>query len=385
MLNNVALIYRRSGRQKAAEPYYKHALELYEKQLGPEHPDVAAVLNNLGVFYTNEGRLEEAELMHQRALAIRRKAGPKGSADIAQSNCNLAVVYHSRGDLARAEELYRESLRNWEGMEKPPEDYQIVASNYADLLRSLGKKRKAAAIESRARKRRASIAAACRAQERDSGGDLCECSLTSARTEAASRHGIAPCHRRDGGQLTGRSTRRSRGGMADAYGSGPYGETRGGSTPLVSRRRGPALSLHGIFDYSHEYIGREVFETLDHALTLEDMVMLEGNSCVGKTTAAQERCAAHQGEARLVSLSGISHKAGFFQKLATAIGLAASNRKATDMQVKVEEFFRRTGLMLIIDEAHYLWPQHQRSHSSPELVDWVNTALVKNHLLCQLS
>ena len=155
MLNNVALIYRRSGGQKAAEPYYQHALELYEKQLGPEHPDVAAVLNNLGVFYTNEGRLEEAERMHQRALAIRRKAGPKGSADIAQSNCNLAVVYHSQGDLARAEELYRESLRNWEGMEKPPEDYQIVASNYADLLRSLGKKRKAAAIESRARRRRA--------------------------------------------------------------------------------------------------------------------------------------------------------------------------------------------------------------------------------------
>ena len=31
--------------------------------------------------------------------------------------------------------------------------------------------------------------------------------------------------------------------------------------------------------------------------------------------------------------------------------------------------------MLVIDEVH-LWPQHQRSHSSPELVDWVNTALV---------
>jgi len=33
-------------------------------------------------------------------------------------------------------------------------DYEIVASNYADLLRSLGKKRKAATIEARARKRR---------------------------------------------------------------------------------------------------------------------------------------------------------------------------------------------------------------------------------------
>jgi len=157
MLNNVALIYRRSGRQKAAEPYYLHALELYEKQLGPEHGDVAAVLNNLGVFYTSEGRLEEAEQMHRRALAIRRRANPNGHSDIAQSNCNLAVVYHSRGDLARAGELYRESLRVWEDVEKPSEDYEIVASNYADLLRSLGKRRKAGAIESRARKKRARL------------------------------------------------------------------------------------------------------------------------------------------------------------------------------------------------------------------------------------
>jgi len=34
----------------------------------------------------------------------------------------------------------------------------------------------------------------------------------------------------------------------------------------------------------------------------------------------------------------------------------------------------------VIDEAHYLWPQHQRSHSSPELVDWVNTALVNQRV-----
>jgi hypothetical protein len=110
------------------------------------------------------------------------------------------------------------------------------------------------------------------------------------------------------------------------------------------------------------------------------MVVIEGDSGSGKTTAAEAWCAAHQGQARFASLSGITHKTGFFQKLATAIGLAASKRKATDMQVKVEEFFRKTGLMLIIDEAHYLWPQHQRSHSNPELVDWVNTALVNHNV-----
>ena len=125
-------------------------------------------------------------------------------------------------------------------------------------------------------------------------------------------------------------------------------------------------------------IGKEIFETLDHALAIGKMVVIEGESGIGKTTAVQAWCAAHQGRARFVSLSGITHKTGFFRKLAGTIGLAAAKGKAMDMQVRVEEFFRKTGLMLVIDEAHYLWPQYQRSYSSPELIDWVNTALV-NH------
>jgi tetratricopeptide (TPR) repeat protein len=155
MLNNVALIFRKSGRQKAAEPYYLHALQIYEKQLGPEHADVASVLNNLGVFYTNERRFSEAEKTHLRALTIREKVHPPTHPDIAQSKCNLAVVYHSRGDYSRAAELYRASLKSWEeATDTPPEDYEIVASNYADLLRSLGKARKAHALEARVKKKR---------------------------------------------------------------------------------------------------------------------------------------------------------------------------------------------------------------------------------------
>jgi tetratricopeptide (TPR) repeat protein len=132
-----------------------HALEIYEKQLGPNHPDVASVLNNLAVFYTNERRYTEAEKIHLRALGIREKLHPAAHPDIAQSKCNLAVVYHSRGDYARAAELYSASLKSWEdSTERPPQDYEIVASNYADLLRSLGKARKAHQLEVRARKRR---------------------------------------------------------------------------------------------------------------------------------------------------------------------------------------------------------------------------------------
>jgi tetratricopeptide (TPR) repeat protein len=155
LLNNIALTFRKVGRTKAAEPYYTRALQLYEAALGPDHPDVAAVLNNLGVFYTNEKRFTEAEKIHLRALAIREKSFTGSHPDIAQSKCNLAVVYHSRGDYDRASELYRASLAEWEAaMEKPPADYEIVASNYADLLRALGHARKAESLQARARKRR---------------------------------------------------------------------------------------------------------------------------------------------------------------------------------------------------------------------------------------
>src|SRR5947208_2601680 len=155
ILNNVALIYRKTGRQKAAEPYYLHALDIYEKQLGPDHPDVASVLNNLAVFYTNERRFAEAEKTHLRALAIREKLYPPTHPDIAQSKCNMAVVYHSHVDYEKAAELYRASLKAWEeANEEPSKDYEIVVSNYADLLRSVGKVRKAHQLEVRARKRR---------------------------------------------------------------------------------------------------------------------------------------------------------------------------------------------------------------------------------------
>ena len=131
-------------------------------------------------------------------------------------------------------------------------------------------------------------------------------------------------------------------------------------------------------DFVLTTIGKEIFETLEYALAIGKMVVIEGDSGTGKTTAAEAWCAMHQGEARFISLSGITHKTGFFRKLAGAIGLSAAKSKAIDMQVRVEDFFRKTRLMLVIDEAHYLWPQYQRSYSSPELIDWVNTALV-NH------
>ena len=123
-------------------------------------------------------------------------------------------------------------------------------------------------------------------------------------------------------------------------------------------------------------IGGLVNGTLNHALTTRRMVAVEGVAGIGKSHAVKAWCRLHPAQVRYISLSGIMTRTGLFQKIAEAIGLATCQRKALELQAKIENFFAITGMMLVIDEAHYLWPQTMRIASAPELVDWVNTALV---------
>jgi len=121
--------------------------------------------------------------------------------------------------------------------------------------------------------------------------------------------------------------------------------------------------------------GKAIHETLDKALSLSRMVVIEGNAGAGKSTNAKAWCAARPGLVRYVSLTGITNRISFFQKISTAIGLATCQRKAQQLQAKIEDFFARSKMMLVIDEAHYLWPQGVRRTGPPELIDWLDTAL----------
>ena len=72
-LNNLADLYQAMGRYAEAEPLYRRSLEIREKQLGRDHPDVATSLNNLANLYRAMGRYAEAEPLYRRSLAIREK------------------------------------------------------------------------------------------------------------------------------------------------------------------------------------------------------------------------------------------------------------------------------------------------------------------------
>lgn len=129
-------------------------------------------------------------------------------------------------------------------------------------------------------------------------------------------------------------------------------------------------------NYSATSIGKIVFEALDYAFETGRSALIEGNSGFGKTTALKAWHEMHLGKSRYIQLSGITTRGAFLKRIARACGVANGDGLSMErIQYKVEEHLRRSGLLLIIDEGQYLWPQGRRITTHPELINWINTAL----------
>ena len=70
-LYNLANLYTTQGNYTKAEPLYKRSLDILEKALGPNHPDVATSLENLAELYRATNRSAEAKKLDGRAKNIR--------------------------------------------------------------------------------------------------------------------------------------------------------------------------------------------------------------------------------------------------------------------------------------------------------------------------
>ena len=150
-LDNLAALYYAQGKYAEAVPLCRRALGIKEKALGPEHPDVANCLNNLAELYDAQGKCAKAEPLHQRALGIREKAlGPEHPA-VALSLNNLAELYDAQGKYVEAEPLYQRALRICEkalGPEHP--DVATSLDNLANLYYAQGKYAEAEPLYQRA-------------------------------------------------------------------------------------------------------------------------------------------------------------------------------------------------------------------------------------------
>ena len=129
-------------------------------------------------------------------------------------------------------------------------------------------------------------------------------------------------------------------------------------------------------EFCHTAISRQIWKQLDDALKCKTMIVLDGPEGRGKTEAVRAWCKCHLGVARFVSLDGTSTKTTQFRELARALGIGHGNsRNVSEKQAGVKEVLRVSGLMPVIDEAHFLFNQGPRMYTRPEMLDWIDTAL----------
>jgi tetratricopeptide (TPR) repeat protein len=72
-LGDLAAIYSKLAKYNEALPLHERALAMCEKAQGPEHAETAICLNNMACTYVSLKRYEEALSLHERALAICQK------------------------------------------------------------------------------------------------------------------------------------------------------------------------------------------------------------------------------------------------------------------------------------------------------------------------
>jgi hypothetical protein len=64
-LYNLAGILNHQRKHAEAEPLYRRARAVYEKALGPDHPNTVRVRNNVIQFYRKQGRNAEADALEK--------------------------------------------------------------------------------------------------------------------------------------------------------------------------------------------------------------------------------------------------------------------------------------------------------------------------------
>ena len=124
-------------------------------------------------------------------------------------------------------------------------------------------------------------------------------------------------------------------------------------------------------------ISRRVVDALEYAQRNRCLVLVDGMARIGKSFSTRAWCQRSAGLVRYVQTPATNDDQSFFRAVALALGVSASLKlKAVELRSRVEETLAGSGLMLVLDEAHYLWPGYLRGYALPSRINFVMTQLV---------
>lgn len=132
-LDNLAVVYSQYQKSVRDIPLFQRALVIRERALGPKHPDVARSLHNVANQYSEretidaDGGTQEAERFPviRRALSIREEAFGPDHPEVAESLASLVSLYECNGRFDKAEPLLERVLTILQKC-LPPEHPSVV-------------------------------------------------------------------------------------------------------------------------------------------------------------------------------------------------------------------------------------------------------------------
>jgi tetratricopeptide (TPR) repeat protein len=139
------------GEFAAAEPYARRACEIRERLLGPEHPDTLADACALAGVLDGLGRYAESEPIYRHALDAFEAMFGANHPEVAANLNNLAAIRWVQRDAVEAESLYLRSLRiKRELLGDAHPDTALTLLNYASMLCDLDRQDEAGPMALRA-------------------------------------------------------------------------------------------------------------------------------------------------------------------------------------------------------------------------------------------
>jgi len=100
--NNLSTIYQSLGNLDKALDFQIKAISINEKVLDKNHPNLAGSYNNISTIYRDLGKLNKALDFQIKAISINEKVLDKNYPNLATSYSNLSTIYESLGEFDKA-------------------------------------------------------------------------------------------------------------------------------------------------------------------------------------------------------------------------------------------------------------------------------------------
>jgi len=149
-MGDLAMAYKYEGKFGQAEALLRQALVILEERFGPDHPMLSSALGPLGVTLAREGKYREALSVTERTWQILRQDPRVAGPDLINTMSTLGMLYSLTGQFREAESYGKEAVAKAEAI-YGPDHYRFGChlANYAKILKRIGRKAEAKAVEQR--------------------------------------------------------------------------------------------------------------------------------------------------------------------------------------------------------------------------------------------